>query len=180
MNHPNSPRLIYAASALLAVLALAGCSKGDPSALVLSAKSYLAKGDYPASIIQLKSALQEAPENPEARFLLGKALLESGNPSGAEVELRKALDFHYQSDEVYAALARALLAQSEHRKLVLELGERKLDGAAARADLLTSLAMAYLALGETKSARASVEGALAAKPGGARALMVRCRASTSV
>ena len=175
MNHPNSPRLIYAASALLAVLALAGCSKGDPSALVGSAKSYLAKGDYPASIIQLKSALQEAPENPEARFLLGKVLLESGNPSGAEVELRKALDFHYQSDEVYAALARALLAQSEHRKLVLELGERKLDGAAARADLLTSLAMAYLALGETKSARASVEGALAAKPGGARALMVQAQ-----
>jgi Tfp pilus assembly protein PilF len=46
----------------------------------------------------------------------------------------------------------------------LELGERKLDGAVARADLSTSLAMAYLALGETSSARGSVDAALAAKP----------------
>jgi putative PEP-CTERM system TPR-repeat lipoprotein len=175
MNKPNSPSFFFVTTALFILLALGGCGKGDPAAFIASAKSYLAKGDYPASIIQLKSALQEAPDNPEARYLLGKALLESGNPSGAEVELRKALDFHYQSDEVYAALARALLAQAEYRKLVLELGERKLDGAVARADLLTSLAIAYLALGETKSARTSVEAALAAKPGGARSLMVQAQ-----
>jgi putative PEP-CTERM system TPR-repeat lipoprotein len=175
MNQPNSTNFFVATTALLVLLALAACGKGDPSALIASAKSYLAKGDYPASIIQLKTALQEAPDNPEARFLLGKALLDSGNPSGAEVELRKALDFHYQSDDVYAALARALLAQAEYRKLVLELGERKLDGAVARADLSTSLAMAYLALGETSSARGAVDAALAAKPGGARLLTVQAQ-----
>ena len=175
MNQVNSTKFLFATTVLLALLALAACGKGDPSALIASAKSYIAKGDYPASIIQLKSALQDAPDNPEARFLLGKALLDSGNPSGAEVELRKALDFHYQSDDVYAALARALLAQAEYRKLVLELGERKLDGAVARADLSTSLAMAYLALGETKFARASVEAALATKQGGARLLTVQAQ-----
>ena len=84
MNQPNSTNFFFATTALLVLLALAACGKGDPSALIASAKSYLAKGDYPASIIQLKSALQEAPDNPEARFLLGKALLDSGNPSGAE------------------------------------------------------------------------------------------------
>jgi putative PEP-CTERM system TPR-repeat lipoprotein len=175
MSNPSSLRLICTTLALLGLLTLSGCGKADPSALIESAKSYLANGDYPASIIQLKSALQEAPENPEARFLLGKALLESGNPSGAEVELRKALELRYQPDKTYTALARALLAQAEYRKLVLELGEQKLDAAAARADLLTSLAAAYLALGDAKSAQTSIDSALATKAGDVRSLTVQAQ-----
>src|SRR5437870_4715427 len=137
-------KLLQAAAMMLALVALAGCSKGDPSAFISSGKSYLAKGDYNAGIIQLKSALQESPDNAEARFLLGKALIDSGNPVGAEIELRKAVDLHYAPDEAYPQLARALLMQGQFRKLVLELGERRLDSDAARLDLGTSVALAYL------------------------------------
>jgi cellulose synthase operon protein C len=165
-------KLLQAAAMLLAVLALAGCSKGDPSAFITSGKSYLAKGDYNAGIIQLKSALQESPDSAEARFLLGKALIETGNPVGAEIELRKAADLHYAPDEVYPQLARALLMQGQFRKLVLELGDRKLDSDAARLDMGTSIAIAYLGLGENKSARAAIENALAAKSNDPRALVV--------
>jgi hypothetical protein len=41
----------------LAALALGGCGKDNPTAFVASAKSYLAKNEYEAGIIQLKSAL---------------------------------------------------------------------------------------------------------------------------
>ena len=91
----------------IALLALVGCSKEDPSALIASAKSYFAKSDYNAGIIQLKSALQVAPNSPEARFLLGKSLLDSGNAVGAEIELRKAIELGYSPDDAYPLRARA-------------------------------------------------------------------------
>ena len=48
-------------------LALAGCSsQNDPAALVASAKAALAKSDLPTATIQLKNALQKAPDNAEA------------------------------------------------------------------------------------------------------------------
>ena len=83
----NARTFYRAAMVLLAVTALAGCGKNDPSAFIASAKSYMAKSDYKAATIQLKSALQEAPDNAEARVLLAKSLLEAGytpaGPAGA-------------------------------------------------------------------------------------------------
>ena len=112
------------AVAAVVVLALAGCSRNDPATLLVSAKVFLDKNDAPAAIIQLKNALQVAPENAEARFLLGKALLESGSPGAAETELRKALDLKYSADETYPLLARALLQQGKCETLISEVADR--------------------------------------------------------
>ena len=156
--------------ALLAVAVLTGCGRSDPSALIASAKSYMAKADYKSGIIQLKTALQQAPDNAEARFLLGESLLASGDPAAAETEIRKALDLNYPADDAYPLLARVLLGEGQFQKVVSELGERKLDGANSRGDLGTSVAIAYMALGETKKARSALDAALAQAPHNARAL----------
>ncbi len=159
----------------LAALGLAGCGKDNPTALVASAKSYLAKNEYEAGIIQLKSALQIAPDNGEARILYGKALLDTGRPAAAETEIRKAIELKYPADETYPLLARAMVDQNAYAKVVAELADRKLGDPKAQAGLQTQVANAYLALGEIAKANEAIQAALVAVPGDARALTIQAR-----
>jgi putative PEP-CTERM system TPR-repeat lipoprotein len=165
--------------AALVAPVLGGCGGDDPPKLIASAKAYLAKGEYDAGIIQLKSALQKAPDNAEARFLLGESFLRTGSPAAAETELRKALDLHYPADQVYPALARALLEQSAFNKLITELGARKLDNPRAEADLKTTLAAAYLAVGDTKHAGEALAAAAVIVPNDARILVLEAQISAA-
>ena len=120
------------ATAVALAAALAACGRSDPASLIASARKYLAKGNAPAAIIELKNALQTAPDNAEARFLLARSLLETGDAVGAETEARKAIQLRYAADEVYPVLARALLQQGEYRKVVAELGDKSLPSPQAQ------------------------------------------------
>jgi putative PEP-CTERM system TPR-repeat lipoprotein len=166
---------ICATLVALAALGLVGCGKDNPTALVASAKSYLAKNEYEAGIIQLKSALQIAPDNGEARILYGKALLDTGRPAAAETEIRKAIELKYPADETYPLLARAMVDQNAYAKVVAELADRKLGDPKAQAELQTQVASAYLALGEIAKANEAIQAALVAVPGDARALTIQAR-----
>jgi len=55
-------RTLSAASLALAIL-VAACGRNDPQALLDSAKQYMGKRDFAASVIQLKNALQKDPQN---------------------------------------------------------------------------------------------------------------------
>lgn len=166
------------AFAVLAVLSLAACKNEDsPEALLASARSYEAKGDIKAAIIQLKNALQKRPENGEARLLLGRLSLQAGDPVSAEKELRKALEYGQGPDAVLPLLAQSLLEQGQSDKLLAELGDRKLTDPAASAAFLSAIGTAQLQLGKRAEARASFEAAttlapalVAAQLGMARAL----------
>ncbi|MEP6996254.1 MAG: XrtA/PEP-CTERM system TPR-repeat protein PrsT [Betaproteobacteria bacterium] len=160
---------------LLAACMLAGCGKDNPTALIASSKSYIAKDEYDAGIIQLKSALQIAPNNAEARVLYGKALLDTGRPAAAETEIRKAIELKHPADETYPLLARALVDQGAYAKAVAELADRKLGDPKAQAGLQTELATAYVALGDVSKANEAVTAALAVVPGDPRALTVQAR-----
>ena len=107
----RAQRSIRAWSAALAfgALLLGGCGEDQPAALLASAKSYLAKNDQSAAVIQLKSALQKQPDLAEARFLLGRTLLEGGDAVGAEIELRKAMAMKHPASAVVPPLVRALV-----------------------------------------------------------------------
>src|SRR6266542_4579182 len=83
---------------------LAACG-GDSDSLVKSARDYLAKGDSSAAVIQLRNALQKAPNNAEARYLLGNILIERREPAGAVKELRMALQLGYPAEQALPALA---------------------------------------------------------------------------
>ena len=83
-----------AVAAAIAIASFAGCARNDAASYIASANSYIAKSDYKAAIIELKNALQKAPDNGEARLLLAKALFATGDPARAETEVRKPLEFH--------------------------------------------------------------------------------------
>ncbi|MBC8014067.1 MAG: PEP-CTERM system TPR-repeat protein PrsT, partial [Methyloceanibacter sp.] len=126
----------------------------------VSAKAYLEKHDYSAATIQLKNALQKAPDDAEARYLLGVSLLESGNPGVAEIELRKALQLGLTSDEVSLMLAQSLQDQGAIAKLSTEFADKTLSSNAAQAELQATIGHALLNAQKIKEARAAFELAL--------------------
>ena len=176
MNASRRPhRLVLCAVALGLAAALPACSGNDAASYVASAKSYLAKSDPKAAIIQLRNARQADPENGEIRYLLGRALLENGEPGAAETELRKADSLRYAADAVQPLLAQAVLAQGDPRKVTREFGAVSLTDPQARADLASTLAVAAIAQGDGEGAKRAVAAALAAQPRHPRALTVRAQ-----
>jgi cellulose synthase operon protein C len=166
-------------SVLLVALALSACGQNDPQSLIASAKTYLAKNDLNAASVQLKTALQKDPNNAEARVLLAKTLLEGGDGASATTEVRKGIELKYPGDDATTLLARAMLLQRDYQKLISELGERRLSDPLAQADLKSSLAIAYLGVGDPKEARAAIDAAFTAKPQYPRALMAQAQLEVS-
>lgn len=161
--------------ALTLALLLAACGGDKPEALLASARDYLAKDDAPAAVIQIKNALQKAPESGEARVLLGQALLKTGDPVGAEVELRKAMEAGHAPDQVVPLLAQALLVIGQPKKVLSDLQTARLTSPEAKADLLASTALAHATLGQMDKARAAIDAALAIKADHPQTMLVRAR-----
>lgn len=174
MKNPRF-RLHRLTTALMLTGVLVACGGKDPEQLVASARNYLQKNDNAAAIIELKNALQEKNDFPEARLLLGQALLDSGDVVGAEAELRKAREVNYKPDEVSPLLARAWLGQGQPRKVTETFDQVRLESPAAQADLLTSLAIAWRAQGKSESFRQRLDAALQLQPEYAPALIERAR-----
>jgi len=151
------------ALAVISMLLLPACSKESPNELIASARTYEAKGEHKAAIIQLRNALQQRPADGEARLLLGRASLNVGDSVGAQRELRKALEYGQPADIVLPLLARAMLEQGEADKLVAELGGRKLTVPDAEAALRATVGQAQLQLGKLSDATASFNAAAALK-----------------
>ncbi len=180
MTNFRSRTLRLAVVAAIAVTATAGCARNDPASYIASANSYIAKSDYKAAIIELKNALQKAPDNAEARLLLAKSLLATGDPAGAETEVRKAIDAHAPGDQAYPVLAQAMAAQGEFKQLASELGDKKLDDPAARSTVNVALAVASLAQGDAAHAKELADAALADQPGNVRALLLEAQLAARV
>ena len=148
-------------SCALMALVLA-CSQSSPDKLVASARDYVAKGDHAAAIIELKNALQQSPDNGEARLLLGQASLATRDFAGAEKELRRALELNQSADVVLPLLARALIEQGQHEILLKEFGGRSLGEPEAQARFQTLLGDAYLRRNDRAAARRAYDAALKA------------------
>ena len=161
------------AAGLTLSLLMTGCGGGSTESMLTSAKEYLAKNDNTAAVIQIKNAIQKAPDSAEARFLLGSVLLKTGDFAGAEVELRRALDLKYAPDTVVPEIARALLAQGQFKKLTDEFAKMELGSAKARAELMTLVSSAYVGLGKSDLAQAALSSALASNPTYVPALIAR-------
>jgi putative PEP-CTERM system TPR-repeat lipoprotein len=156
-----------------------GCSRDDPASLVASAKKYLGKRDFSASIIQLKNALQKEPENTEARYLLGLLFLESGDVGSAEIELRKASDLGLRTDELQVALARAALAGGASDKVLAEFGSKTLSSPKLQAELRALVGMAQFAQGRSAEGQAALAEALALDPANVTANLGLARLAAS-
>jgi len=157
-------RTLRAALALAVVASLCACRGEDPAALMASAKQYMEKREYGASIIQLKNLLQRNPENGEARFLLGVAFLDGENPAAAQIELDKAAKLGFSSDELQIALARAALAAGETDKLPERFGSIVLSAPGAKAELRALVGTAHLERARTREAARAFADALELDP----------------
>ena len=164
-----------AASFSITAALLAGCGDESPEALLASAKTYLAKKDLKAAVIQLKSALQQRPGYAEARFLLGQTLFLGGDAVSAEVELRKALDYKYPETAVVPLLARTLVVEGKGQRAIADYGSFDIIDPQARAELKTAIAGAYAQQSNREKSQAAAEQALLAVADYAPALLLQAR-----
>ncbi len=163
-EQPGRPVWQRALSASLLALALTACGGQKPEALIASARGYMEKQDYRAAAIELRSALQQAPDNGEARLLFGLALLESGDAFGAERELRRAQQLGAGNERVAPALVRALVAQGKGDVALREMSQVPVANPVARAVLLAALGDAHAGLGQLEEAGKRYRDARAADP----------------
>ena len=143
---------------------LSACGTDNPHSMIASAKRFLEVHDNRSAIIQLKNALQQAPDNAEARYLLGLVLLETGDPVSAQKELRKAKELNFSPDLVVVRLARAMLDNGESEQLIKEFATTRLAIPDSIADLAATIGFAYLNLGKPADAGKSFAEALASIP----------------
>jgi len=161
MNNRGSVRVV---ATVIVAVALAACGRNDPAKFIASAESYIDKSNYPAAAIELKNALNSAPDNAQARFLLGKVLLAAGDAGAAATELRKAKALNYPGDQVYPLLARAWVQQGAPKTDLAEFTSAPVQDPKAKAEIANMLAIAYLSYGQVKDARAQADAALALQP----------------
>lgn len=164
MNATTATMLAVRLAGLLAAALLSACAQQSPEQLIASGRDYLAKRELNAAEIQLKNALQKAPENGEARLLLGQVLLDKGDAAGAENELRRALRLGQDPTAVMPLLARALAELGRHNKLIDEFATFRAADPVQQARLQVLLGDAYLAVRELAPARAAYGAALATLP----------------
>ena len=174
---PGLAKRVVRLTAVASVAAVLAACGESPDKMVSSARDYLAKGDAPAAIIQLKNGLQMAPENGEARFLLGKAHLEVRDFITAEKELRRALELNQPADAVLPPLARAMTELGQQEALVKEFGDRRLTDAQAQAMFQSLLGDAYLRRNDRAAAEKAYAAALQARNDYAPALLGRATLS---
>ncbi len=153
MNLPSRNNLLTLLS-ILALTALTGCGKApnaNPEQRIARAEQYLDHSQLGEAVIELKNALQQAPDNARARWLLGRTYLRLHDGGGAEKELRRALDLGVTAESVHPLLARALSMQGRYEG-ILRLDTRQRLSPAVRARLLAIQGEALVALGRPDEA----------------------------
>lgn len=155
-------------AAILLLGGPASCSKTQTAeSLIAEARQYQQKGEKKTAIIQLKNALQKAPDNVEARYLLGTIYNQTGDAKSAEKELRKALSLGMDPARVWSELGNALLAQGVFQQVLDET--KPIESASAA--ILTLRGNACLALGKKQEAEILFGRAIALQPGYPTALL---------
>ncbi len=155
---------------------LAACGEAkDADELISEAVEYQKKGDDNAAIIQLRNALQQEPNNKEARYLLGALYTQNGDPLSAEKELNRALSLGMDLAKVMPVLGKTLFDLREYQQLIdktEDLSEANLSD-----ELLALRGNALLAIGEAEKAKAIFEEILSEDANSALALVGLARHS---
>lgn len=160
------PKLLIA---LLAAAVLGGggyaMSLKSPEDHLAHAKALQAKGDAKGAMIEIKSALQQAPNDPEVRYLLGEAHYTSGDYASAEKELEKAIELGRNADEARLLLARTLIAMKKPDRVIEQMQPSNQAPASVQVRYLALKAKAQFIAGDAAAARASLEEADKLVPG---------------
>jgi tetratricopeptide (TPR) repeat protein len=161
-------RLICGVMLLLAVLC--GCQR-SPEVLrdrfLSSGKQFLQKQDYARAILDFKNAARAMPKDAEPYYELGVASEASGDLRTAVASFRKALSLN--PNHAGAQLKLAQLMTISNNQGYLKDAETRLSALKqsepASLEVLDSLALAQLKLGETDKAVENLQQAVANAPG---------------
>lgn len=145
---------------LSTILMTTGCGKETPQEHISNAQQAIAKHDNKAAIIELKNALQQEPNNAEARALLGSAYVDFGDALSAEKELRQATRLGGNKANILPALGQSLLMQGKHKEVLDEIQLDTSLNAAQASEIMAVRGNALLALGQPEQARAAFDQAL--------------------
>ena len=149
---------------VLAALSLAACTK-DPAQLIERAQQREAKGDLAAAIVDLKSSLQQEPNNAAARFMLGRLYNETFDQVSAEKELRRAKELGaVEGGRVLAELGRALRAQRKYKEILAEIQPSPAYERSQLAVIQVARGRAHLLTGNVIEARTSLAEAAKLAP----------------
>lgn len=152
---------------VLIAFCIGGCSKkgGKSSYDYFSqAQQYYQNGQRQAAIIELKNALQEDPNNGEARYLYAVVHNDLGEGAEAEIELHKALKLGVNKAKVDAALGRAYLLQKKYQKILDEVNPTEHMKGEQVSEIYTVRGDAYLGLGKEVEAKSSFDQAIKLSP----------------
>jgi tetratricopeptide (TPR) repeat protein len=143
---------------------IAACDAGEKVSfdeLLARAQTYREAGEFRASLIELKNALQKEPANAEARLLLARMELDLGDAVSAEIELQRARELGGPRDRVSLMLAEARLQLEQFDDMLRELRVED-DAAPERQVAIFNLrGRAHLALGQAILAEEAFKAALA-------------------
>ncbi|GAO34898.1 hypothetical protein SCT_0278 [Sulfuricella sp. T08] len=117
-------RKVALLAAMIALPVVSGCDRigsSTPQQHIQKAKDFLDKGDQRASIIELKSALQQNPDNTEARLLLGEIYIKAQQGKDAEKELLRAQKLGVDEESIKVLLGQALLLQESYERVLNEV-----------------------------------------------------------
>jgi putative PEP-CTERM system TPR-repeat lipoprotein len=155
----NLARNSWIPTTALALLLLTGCSE-DPASLLKRAEEREARKEYAAAILDVKTALQQEPENGVARYKLGRLYNLTFDATSAEKELRKALDAGVvEGGRVAMELGRALILEKKHEEVVAAVKPNQAFEPAILASVHAIRGHANLTLGKIDEARAELQQA---------------------
>ena len=162
-------------AAITVTFALVACQdERSDVQYVATANDRITAGDFRGATIELKNALQQNPENVEARCLLGEVYLREGNAAGAEKELNRASELGVSEDTVLPSLARALLTLGKYNELA-DLPADKMSDGRQRAVVLAAKGLGKLAEGDSGAAADLVDQAVSLAPGSVYVVVARAQ-----
>ncbi|CAM3880634.1 XrtA/PEP-CTERM system TPR-repeat protein PrsT [Rheinheimera salexigens] len=97
---------------------LTACGGKEATEHYSDAQKYIELKQYNAAIIELKSAIQQEPENSQYRLALGNLYLESGNVISAQKELLRAKESGIPPEQIALDLVRASYLSNLHEEVL--------------------------------------------------------------
>lgn len=140
------------------------------------ARANLNKGDVKAAVIQLKSILQQSPDNAEARLLLGEVYLRVRNGADAVKELERARELNLPKEKWVSSLAWAYLIKGDGKTLLEKIEPDPSLPATINAKVMALRGMAQMSWkdGSAIEAQNDFKSALQTDPGNIEALLGLC------
>ena len=103
------------------ILVLIGCDRTTPVQHYENAQGYFLTNQVRTAVIELKNALQKAPDFADARLLLARSHAKLGDFPSALKEYERSLDLGLDTEEVKVGLLRTKVRLRRHQEVIGEL-----------------------------------------------------------